>query len=167
MLSDTLLIATAGSGKTTFLIKEALKIQDDQILILTYTNANESEIKSKILKENLDHKFHSNITVQTWFSFLIKHGVKPYQGIMHPELYESNINGLYFTEKKSGFRFYKKNRDITSPHYLISDIAHIPAVKSGLTSASHNDQIYILFFGKLDNFLGRITEQNTNLGMQS
>jgi DNA helicase II / ATP-dependent DNA helicase PcrA len=108
MLDNTLLIATAGAGKTTFLIREALKINDGQVLILTYTNANESEIKSKILRENFDHKFPPNIRVQTWFTFLIRHGVKPYQGKMHPELFENNINGMLFTEKKSGFRFYTK-----------------------------------------------------------
>ena len=79
-MKDNLIIAAAGSGKTSYLISEALKRKNERILITTYTQANESEIRKKIITAN---KFiPENIIIQTWFSFLIKHGVKPFQGCL-------------------------------------------------------------------------------------
>ena len=48
MKNNKLIIAAAGSGKTTYLINEAMRFKDDKILITTYTEANEDEIKKKI-----------------------------------------------------------------------------------------------------------------------
>ena len=80
MEDNKLIIAAAGSGKTTYLIDEAIKNRDKKVLITTYTQANEAEIKKKII-EKINY-IPENITVQTWFSFLLKHGVRPYQGII-------------------------------------------------------------------------------------
>ena len=46
-MSNKLIIAAAGSGKTTHLVEEALKITEGKVLITTYTEANEQEIGSK------------------------------------------------------------------------------------------------------------------------
>lgn len=105
MNKNKLMIAAAGSGKTTFLINEALKIKDHNVLITTYTEANEAEIRKKFIKKR--GCVPGNITIQTWFSFLLQHGVRPYQSIMHNELHENKI-GFYLTERASGFRYYNK-----------------------------------------------------------
>lgn len=44
-MSNKLIIAAAGSGKTTLLVKEALAQKNGKVLITTYTQANEAEIK--------------------------------------------------------------------------------------------------------------------------
>ena len=49
--NNRLLIAAAGSGKTTFLVDEALKQKEGKILITTYTQANEEEIRKKIIEK--------------------------------------------------------------------------------------------------------------------
>ena len=88
MINKKLITAAAGSGKTTFLIQEAIKITDRNVLITTFTEANEQEIKKKFIEQN---KFiPNNVTISTWFSFLLQHGVKPYQGC----LTECNIKGM-------------------------------------------------------------------------
>ena len=46
MMNNKLIIAAAGSGKTTYLINEAMKFKDEKVLITTYTEANEEEIKT-------------------------------------------------------------------------------------------------------------------------
>jgi len=99
---NKLIIASAGSGKTTFITNEALKISLKNVLITTYTEANEEEIKKKILSKKgfIPH----NITVQTWFSFLLHHGVRPYQGCMDDGLFDKTI-GFYLSDKQSGFRY--------------------------------------------------------------
>ncbi|MFH0906204.1 MAG: UvrD-helicase domain-containing protein, partial [archaeon] len=76
MSNNKLIIAAAGSGKTTFLVNEALK-KEGNVLITTFTEANEAEIKNKIIK--IRKCIPSNIIIQTWFSFLLQHGVRPYQ----------------------------------------------------------------------------------------
>ena len=49
-MNNKLIIAAAGSGKTTVLVKKALQIKDEKVLITTYTQANEAEIKKRSLK---------------------------------------------------------------------------------------------------------------------
>lgn len=75
---NKVIIASAGSGKTTRLVSDAIQLKDRKILITTYTQANEAEIRKKIIEKN--KCIPTNITIQTWFSFLLKHGVRPYQG---------------------------------------------------------------------------------------
>lgn len=105
-MSNKLIIAAAGAGKTTYIINEAVKLEDKKILITTFTEANEQEIKNKIIK--IKGYIPSNITVQTWFSFLIKHGIKPYQSVM----FECKINGVFMTNTKSGLKYKTKYRPI-------------------------------------------------------
>ena len=101
MNNNKLIIAAAGSGKTTRLIEEALNIKDGKALITTYMQANEEEIKRKIIEIN--KCIPKNVTVQTWFSFLLKHGVKPFQGV----LFEKKIKGLFFAQTQSGIKYFK------------------------------------------------------------
>ena len=76
---NRLIIAAAGSGKTTYLVKQAMR-QSDSVLITTYTIANELEIRKKFVELNgcVPH----NVTIQTWYSFLLQHGVRPFQGVV-------------------------------------------------------------------------------------
>jgi DNA helicase-2/ATP-dependent DNA helicase PcrA len=97
---NKLLIAAAGSGKTTHLANEASNSQGN-ILITTFTRANEEEIKKKII--DLNKCIPSHITVQTWFSFLLQHGIKPYQGTFNNLLYTKKITGLLFAQQQSGW----------------------------------------------------------------
>lgn len=92
---NKLIIAAAGSGKTTYLVNEALQ-QSESVLITTYTIANELEIRKKFLAIN--GCIPSNVTIQTWYSFLLQHGVRPFQGV----ILEDKINGMILVNEKSG-----------------------------------------------------------------
>lgn len=109
MKTNKLIIAAAGAGKTTFLVNEALKQEDGNVLITTYTRANEEEIRKKIIEIN--KCIPENITIQTWFSFLLTHGVRPYQGC----LFENEIKGMILVNNQSAM--YVKESDITK-HYF-------------------------------------------------
>jgi len=91
------MIAAAGSGKTTWIVEKALEKKEGQVLITTYTINNAEEIVKKIIA--LNRSVPAHITVQTWFSFLLQHGVRPYQGA----LYRNKINGLFLVNQQSGF----------------------------------------------------------------
>jgi len=105
METNKLIIAAAGSGKTTLLVNEALKYSSEKILITTYTRANEEEIRKKFFEVN--QFIPENITVQTWFSFLLKHGVRPYQGCV----FDKEIKGLILVNSQSAVK-YKNNKGI-------------------------------------------------------
>jgi DNA helicase-2/ATP-dependent DNA helicase PcrA len=115
MKTNKLIIAAAGAGKTTFLVKEALKQKDGNVLITTYTQANEEEIRKKIIKIN--KCIPENITIQTWFSFLLQHGVRPYQGC----LFEKKIKGMILVNKQSAL--YCKEENIQK--YYFTDTSKI------------------------------------------
>ena len=46
-MSNKVIIAAAGSGKTTHLINEALRLRDAVVLITTFTDENEKEIRNR------------------------------------------------------------------------------------------------------------------------
>jgi DNA helicase-2/ATP-dependent DNA helicase PcrA len=112
---NKLIIAAAGSGKTTFLVNEALKITSDKVLITTFTDANEHEIRGRFFK--LFGSVPENVTIQTWFSFLLQHGVKPYQDI----LIDDDIMGLLLVNNKSALKYTFKGRPVYFPE---SDVRH-------------------------------------------
>jgi DNA helicase-2/ATP-dependent DNA helicase PcrA len=110
MNNNKLIIAAAGSGKTTFLVNEALKLPtSENVLITTYTEANEAGIRDKITK--IKGCIPSNITIQTWFSFLLQHGVRPYQSALNDKIHEQSI-GFYLTSKKSGQKIDKDGKPL-------------------------------------------------------
>lgn len=98
-MAKKLIVAAAGSGKTTYLIEQALK-SNGQTLITTFTIDNESEIKKKIIE--CYGYVPANIKIQTWFSFLLQHGVKPFQGSLGVN---EHINVLMLVNQKSGLKF--------------------------------------------------------------
>ena len=118
MNNNKLIISAAGSGKTTFLVNKALEqSKTEQVLITTYTEANEAEIRNKILE--IKKFIPSNITIQTWFSFLLQHGVRPYQGSMNDILWENDIRGMLLSEGKSaGKKNSNGNQLIINGHPL-------------------------------------------------
>jgi DNA helicase II / ATP-dependent DNA helicase PcrA len=74
------------------------------LLITTYTQANEAEIRKKIIEIN--QCIPPNVIVQTWFSFLLQHGVRPFQG----RLFEKKIRGLILVNSQSGLKGYTKSK---------------------------------------------------------
>ena len=122
MNNNKLIIAVAGSGKTTRLVNEALNIKSKKVLITTYTIANETEIKNKIINENKKQNglacIPTNITVQTWFSFLLQHGVRPFQSALFSGLFLKKINGLVLVNKQSS----QYTKESTLTHYFTNEL---------------------------------------------
>jgi len=113
-MSNELIIAVAGSGKTTHLVDKALKQVDGKTLIATYTEANGAEIKKKIIQ--VKGCIPENIVIQTWFSFLLQHGVRPFQGC----IFDEKIKGMILVNRRSGIRYI--NRQGHPVPYKESDI---------------------------------------------
>ena len=101
-MANDLIIASAGSGKTTALVTKAIEKANtgETVLITTFTEACEAEIRNKLVEESNGY-IPDNITIQTWFSFLIKHGAKPYQDYV----IDTEITGLILEGGRSGLRY--------------------------------------------------------------
>lgn len=138
MVNNKLIIAAAGSGKTNHLVQEALVAPNDSnILITTYTENNEEEIRERFFKKN--GHIPKNVTVQTWFSVLLQHGVRPYQGY----LYEPDIKGMVLVSGQSALR--SREADVEK-HYL-------------------NDEKKI-YSDKIAKFICKCNEESNNAVMQ-
>jgi DNA helicase-2/ATP-dependent DNA helicase PcrA len=111
-MNNTLIIAAAGSGKTTWIVRRALEQSNGNVLITTYTDANATEIVNKIIE--LNRSVPEYITVQPWFTFLLQHGVRPYQGKMFP----NKIKGLLFVNEQSVL--YVKDTDVKKHYFSLS-----------------------------------------------
>lgn len=112
MVKNKLLIAGAGSGKTTHIVNDALMKNEASILITTFTQANEEEIKRKFIA--IHGCVPANVRIQTWFSFLLQHGVRPYQGVK----YQKKIEGLFLISGQSATGIAETN---TENHYFTKD----------------------------------------------
>jgi len=95
---NKLIIAAAGSGKTTYLVRQALAFEQKRVLITTYTESNEQEIRRKFFE--ISGSVPGNVHIQTWFSLLIEHGIKPFQG----KLFDWDVAGMLLVSQKSGAR---------------------------------------------------------------
>lgn len=109
MQNNKLIIAAAGSGKTTFLVNEALNKNSESVLITTFTEANESEIRNRII--GIKGFIPTNIKVQTWFSFLLQHGVRPFQSILNGDIHDANI-GFCLVSEKSGAKINSEGKQV-------------------------------------------------------
>lgn len=79
---NNIVIAAAGGRKTTFIVEETLRQKNKKILITTYTKENLEQITSYFIQQN--GCVPSNITILSWFSFLLRDGVWPYQNFVLP-----------------------------------------------------------------------------------
>lgn len=105
MKENKLIIAAAGSGKTTRLVVDAFN-RNGNVLITTFTDENEAEIHEKFISKYGFVPEH--VTIQTWFSFLLQHGIRPYQGTCYSELFDKRIKSIYFVESIGGVKYYRK-----------------------------------------------------------
>ena len=68
--------AAAGSGKTTLLVRKALA-SGGSVLLTTFTDENAAEIRRILFREA--GGMPNRIEVMPWFTFLLRHGVRPFQ----------------------------------------------------------------------------------------
>lgn len=129
---SSLIIAAAGAGKTTFLVKRALEISEN-ILITTYTDTNEQSIREKFYEIN--GCIPANVTIMPWFSLLIRHGIRPYQSY----LIANRVSGVLLVNKVD--RNLMKLKDTNEKKYVTASgnvysnmISKLPCVLDGLSN---------------------------------
>ncbi len=108
-MDNRIIMASAGSGKTTLIVDDACSLPKSRVAVITYTNNGRDEIESKTYS-----RFScvpSNVTIGTWFSFLLKHFVRPYQNC----LYDHRVSGIHFVNGRSAF--YSASDDIRKRYF--------------------------------------------------
>jgi len=75
------MLAAAGSRKTTSVVNMALADTSSRILILTYTIENLATIESYFV--GIHGMVPPNVTLQSWYSFLLQDGARPYQSTLY------------------------------------------------------------------------------------
>jgi DNA helicase II / ATP-dependent DNA helicase PcrA len=115
MLSNKnkLVIACAGAGKTTRLVREALTHCDRRIVMVTYTNNNVREINKKFGELNSGVPKH--VHVMTWFEFLLRECARPYQRAKYDQ---KRIESLLFVNERSAKGIAESD---TARHYFVND----------------------------------------------
>ena len=106
---NTIIVASAGSRKTTGIVEEALAMPGARVLLTTYTNENVAQIIDYIIAK-VGH-VPKHITVMSWFSFLLQEGVRPYQNHMTNR---GRVGTIDFTSEPNR---YTKKTD-TDNYYL-------------------------------------------------
>lgn len=122
-------IASAGAGKTTKLVIDAVTNlavdSHKKIAIITYTQNNQTHIRSKLEKYELGHK----IVVMGWFEFLLKHWISPFKTTIFPHLIDSHI-GVSPVEGKSGIQQFSNGKTIVT--YKKGDYSNKYLTASGI-----------------------------------
>lgn len=112
-------IATAGSGKTTGIAVGACNHTAGRSALITYTRNGTAELREKVLDHN--GFVPAGMEVGTWFTFLLRHFVRPYQRALYSD---APVRRLAFIEGRSAK--YEKKTDITcfyfnTPEEIYSD----------------------------------------------
>ncbi|MGA8150422.1 MAG: AAA family ATPase [Terriglobales bacterium] len=93
--NNRIILASAGSGKTTTIIDDACGSPDARAAIITYTRNNTSEVRIRTY-ERVGF-IPPNLTVSTWYAFLLRHFIRPYQRC----LYIRRVSQLCFVQGQS------------------------------------------------------------------
>lgn len=113
---NLVIIACAGGGKTTKLVKDATEIDvTKRILFTTYTLENVEQIESVFYDEK--GFVPSNIKIQSWFSFLLQDGVRPYQNMLSNS---PRVNSICF-QTGGNNKFHPKDSYFTSSNDIYSN----------------------------------------------
>lgn len=112
----------AGSGKTYYLCEKAIDLikNGKRVLIVTYTNNGALSIKKTYKKLN-SGVIDKNCFVETWYSFLLREIIKPYQSTflgkinLIKSISFENMYGtrsINFNKNTSIERYMDKNKDV-------------------------------------------------------
>jgi ATP-dependent DNA helicase UvrD/PcrA len=110
--TNRIIVASAGSGKTTTIIDLACAAMKSRSALVTYTTNNTSGIE-RLIYGKIGH-VPPHLTISTWYSFLLRHLVRPYQRSLYP----LPVKKLHFHNGIS--TQYSKETDIGA-HYFTAD----------------------------------------------
>lgn len=107
---NKIILAAAGSGKTTRAARIAASDRTLRTLVISYTQNSKREIEERLF---LEHGcIPSRVKVRTWYSFLLSHFIRPYQNY----LYERRINSINFNRIPDTLQ--RVNKSLIKRYYI-------------------------------------------------
>lgn len=123
-MSNKLIIASAGAGKTHRIAEQSVEMANNgqKVLIVTYTESNQSEILSKC--KSLGVTDLKNIVIKGWYTFLLEDLIRPYQAMV----FDKRIEAINFNSSNPHMRggrtiagtSEKVGRRLNPRHFLTS-----------------------------------------------
>jgi DNA helicase-2/ATP-dependent DNA helicase PcrA len=110
-LNNRILLASAGSGKSSAVVREACDCPQIRLALITYTTNNVSELRLKTYETT--GVIPPHIVISSWYAFLLRHFVRPYQRCLHLP----RISRIYFTAGPSAQ--YSKETNVLK-HYFVA-----------------------------------------------
>lgn len=163
-MSNLVYIAAAGSGKTTTLVRKAYALPSSEyVLILTYTDSNEKEIKNKFYQEK--GYIPQNVAIQSWFSFLVQHLIKPYQNYLTDDNFVIKGLAMLQSSGKKSKKAYRIPKTNWEKYYFtkhqkaltekLSELAYDCNIKSGGKSIQRLCDIFEnIYIDEVQDFAG-------------
>ncbi|MFT4510350.1 UvrD-helicase domain-containing protein [Caballeronia sp. 15711] len=108
-MGNQLTLAVAGSRKTQGIVEHCASLPNGRrVLVLTYTQANQAELRSRLKQYAGDHH---NIEVMGWFTFLLIHFAKPFLPFKFPgqRVLGFNFEGRPYVKASGKSRFLDSN----------------------------------------------------------
>lgn len=128
-MANQLTLAVAGSRKTQGIVDHCSSLPlETRVLVLTYTQANQSELINRLMQYAGDHH---HIEVMGWFTFLLAHFARPFLPFKFPghRVEGFNFEGRPYLKAKGIRRFMDVNDAIFCcelgrlAHELVADSA--------------------------------------------
>lgn len=116
--NNHLTLAVAGSRKTQGIVDACAEAGvDERILIVTYTNANQSELRERLATHAGDHLA---VEVSGWFSFLLAHFVRPFLPYCYPGArlggFDNTSEPQRYTRSEAWERYFTPEGDVRKVH---------------------------------------------------
>jgi len=143
-LQNRVVIASAGSGKTTWVVGDALGCPC-RTAVVSYTINNTERVREKFAE--LAYAVPERVTVDTWFGFQLRDLVRPYQNFYR----DPRITGMNFVSGRSA-AYVKKN----TPPYFFDGQGRIYSDKISEFALLCNERSGGLVFERLKALYGRI-----------
>ncbi|WP_322864789.1 AAA family ATPase (plasmid) [Aquicoccus sp. G2-2] len=118
---DRIVLAAAGSGKTTTAVRLACENTEKRTALITYTLNGRSELEARAYRDF--GAIPQQVTISTWYSFVLTHFVRPYQNHLH----ERRVDTINFERAPASRRRFRKSQVagyyFSSPKRIWSDRA--------------------------------------------
>lgn len=141
------IVACAGCGKTTEVVKASGAAEIKRAAIITYTQKNHAEIQRKFY--GIHGRVLPNVDVETWYTFLLSHLVRPYQTYLRgPRIAEVawvNQKSVPYTPKKNVAKFYFSSSGRIYSDKISEFAVHCDRISGGKV-LSRLEQVYSHIF---------------------
>lgn len=121
--NNVVVLACAGAGKTWGICNDSISCKNTskKVLMISYTHKGVYSIKKEYAKQNLG-VLNKNVKVCTWFQFLLRELIKPYQKSFLNKISQirscdfSRMYGIDYARKNSKEYFLNSHNDVKANH---------------------------------------------------